>query len=121
MKLSLFVLLILLFISCKKESKSNSTLIDLTTSNLLPSQITDTLNVRLTYYQETPPFGSLGLTRYFHISGTGMHHYIDTVRYPGQFVRGELEWTFKDTNNLVSGFIRFPIETGTTKYFKIDY
>ena len=121
MKYIIILFLILNSFSCTKESRSNLTLVDLTTNNILPSQTNDTLSVRLTYYKDTSIYGIMGLTKYLKFIGTGANHLIDTINYPDQFVRGEFVWKLSNINIVDSGFENFPIIPGTTKYINLNY
>lgn len=121
MKYIIIFFLILFSFSCTKESNSNLTLVDLTTNNIPPSQTTDTLSVRLTYYKDSSSYVIIALAKYTKFIGTGTNHFIDTIHYPDQFVRGEFVWKLSNINIVDSGFESFPIIPGTTKYINLNY
>ena len=121
MRYAIIAFLLLFTFSCSKESKSNLTLIALTTNNLSPAQINDTLNARISLHMRDTTFSIFLQVRYVEFTGTSTNYFIDTIFNPDIFDRGEFVWKLRNINVVDSGFESFPIIPGTTKYINLNY
>lgn len=119
---SAIILVVAILFSCNPSNPpSNLTLVDVTLNNIPLSNPNDTLEVRLSYFRASGPWGTISLNKDYEFVGTLNNHFIDTIFQPAQFDSGKFHWKLVNNAPVDSGFETFPIIPNTTKYILLNY